>query len=53
MYKGIDLAFSFQGVYGNEILNLNRRYLDNMEGNTNGTITSLDRWKSPENIGNG
>ena len=53
MYKGIDLSFSFQGVYGNEILNLNKRYLDNMEGNTNGTITALDRWKSPENPGNG
>ena len=24
MYKGIDLSFSFQGVYGNEILNLNK-----------------------------
>ena len=24
-----------------------------MEGNTNGTITALDRWKSPENPGNG
>ena len=23
-YKGIDLDFNFQGVYGNEILNLNR-----------------------------
>ena len=24
-----------------------------MEGNTNGTIASLDRWKSPENPGDG
>jgi TonB-linked SusC/RagA family outer membrane protein len=52
-YKGFDLGFAFQGVYGNEILNLNRRYIDNMEGNTNGTIIGLDRWQSPENPGNG
>lgn len=53
MWKGIDLSFAFQGVYGNEILNLNRRYLDNMEGNTNGTVSALDRWVSPTNPGNG
>jgi len=52
-WKGIDFSFAFQGVYGNEILNLNRRYLDNMEGNTNGTIAALDRWQSPSNPGNG
>lgn len=52
-YKGIDLDFNFQGVYGNEILNLNRRYIDNMEGNVNGTTIALDRWKSPEQPGNG
>lgn len=53
MWKGVDIAFSFQGVYGNEILNLNRRYLDNMEGNTNGTTAALGRWQSPDNPGNG
>lgn len=52
-WKGIDLAFAFQGVYGNEILNLNRRYLDNMEGNTNGTTASLNRWHSADNPGDG
>ena len=52
-YKGIDLDFNFQGVYGNEILNLNRRYIDNMEGNVNGTTLALDRWKSADNPGNG
>lgn len=52
-YKGIDLDFNFQGVYGNEILNLNRRYIDNLEGNTNGTTVALDRWKSPSDPGNG
>ncbi len=52
-WKGLDLSFAFQGVYGNEILNLNRRYLDNMEGNTNGTVASLNRWHSPDDPGDG
>lgn len=52
-YKGFDFAFAFQGVYGNEILNLNRKYLDNMQGNQNGTRLQLDRWQSAENPGSG
>ncbi len=52
-WKGVDLSFAFQGVYGNEILNLNRRYLDNLEGNTNGTVASLNRWQSAANPGDG
>jgi TonB-linked SusC/RagA family outer membrane protein len=52
-YKGIDLSFAFQGVYGNEILNLNRRYLDNMEGNVNGTVAALNRYIDASNIGDG
>lgn len=52
-FKGFDLQVAFQGVYGNEILNLNRRYLDNMEGNVNGTIAARNRWVSPDNPGDG
>ena len=52
-YGGFDMDFNFQGVYGNKILNLNRRYIDSMEGNVNGTKIALDRWKSPENPGSG
>ena len=52
-YKGFDLDFSFQGVYGNKILNLNKRYIDNMEGNVNGTTIALNRWQSTSNPGNG
>lgn len=52
-FKGFDLQFAFQGVYGNEILNLNRRYLDNMEGNVNGTIAARNRWVSADNPGDG
>ena len=53
-YKNIDLVFAFQGVYGNEILNLNKRYYGNMEGNQNcSTIYALDRWRSEEDPGSG
>lgn len=52
-YAGFDMDFNFQGVYGNKILNLNRRYIDNMEGNINGTKIALDRWQSADNPGNG
>lgn len=52
-YKGFDFDINFQGVYGNKILNLNRRYIDNMEGNVNGTTIALDRWQSESNPGNG
>lgn len=52
-YKGFDLDINFQGVFGNKILNLNRRYIDNMEGNVNGTTIALDRWKSEDQPGNG
>lgn len=52
-FKGVDLALAFQGVYGNEILNLNRRYIDNMEGNVNGTREALNRWVNETNPGNG
>lgn len=51
-YKNFDLSFAFQGVYGNEILNLNRRYLANVEGNQNNTVEMLNRWLSEENPGN-
>lgn len=52
-YKGFDFDFNFQGVYGNKILNLNKRYIDSMEGNVNGTRIALDRWVSEDNPGNG
>lgn len=52
-YRGLDFSVAFQGVHGNVILNLNRRYLDNMEGNTNGTTVAFNRWKSPTEIGDG
>ncbi|WP_289074985.1 TonB-dependent receptor [uncultured Bacteroides sp.] len=52
-YKGFDLDINFQGVFGNKILNLNRRYIDNMEGNVNGTTIALERWQREDQPGNG
>lgn len=43
-YKGFDLSAAFQGVYGNEILNLERRYLCNMEASSNMMKLSLQRF---------
>lgn len=52
-WKGFDLAATFQGVYGNEILNLSRRYFYNMEGNMNNYKGALSRWKSEDDPGDG
>ena len=43
-FKGIDLSADFQGVYGNEILNLERRYLCNIEASSNMMDLSLQRF---------
>jgi hypothetical protein len=52
-YKMFDAGMSLQGVYGNEIANINRRYLANMEGNANSLAIALDRWRSEDNPGSG
>ncbi|MCE4566609.1 TonB-dependent receptor [Maribellus sp. CM-23] len=52
-YKGIDVNFNVQGVQGNEILHLLRRYNYNMEGNFNNSAIALNRWISEENPGDG
>jgi TonB-linked SusC/RagA family outer membrane protein len=52
-YRGIDFSVALQGVYGNKILNLSRRYFANKEGNMNNMISSLDRWQSESNPGSG
>lgn len=41
-YKGFDLNFLFQGVFGNELLNLVRRVTDRYEGFGNQSIRALD-----------
>jgi TonB-linked SusC/RagA family outer membrane protein len=52
-YRGFDFSLSLQGVYGNEIANIHRRYLANMEGNHNQMTLVLDRWVSEAQPGNG
>lgn len=52
-YQGVDFSLSLQGVYGNEILNLNKRYIDNLEGNLNGSRIALNRWRSENEPGSG
>lgn len=52
-YKGIDLSVSFQGVYGGQILNLSRRFFNNLEGNQNQLAIVANRWRSPSDPGNG
>lgn len=52
-YKGFDLAVAIQGVQGGQILNLSRRFFENLEGNANQITTVLDRWRSPSQPGNG
>lgn len=52
-YKNIDLSVAMQGVQGNEIANIFRRYINNMEGGGNCQIDALDRWQSESNPGSG
>jgi TonB-linked SusC/RagA family outer membrane protein len=52
-FKSFDLNVSLQGVKGGSILNLSRRFFENLEGSQNQLTTVLNRWKSPTNPGNG
>ena len=42
-YKGVDFSFFFQGVFGNEILNLVRRDIEGMSGLANQSKVVIDR----------
>lgn len=44
-YRNFDLNILWQGVYGNEILNLIRRDLEGFVGNNNQLIAARDRWQ--------
>lgn len=52
-WRGVDFSLALQGVQGNEILNLSRRYFYNFEGNMNNYKDAETRWISPENPGDG
>lgn len=52
-YKGFELNIAIQGVQGGEILNLSRRFFENLEGNQNQLSSVLNRWRSEAEPGNG
>ncbi len=52
-YYNFDLNVSMQGVKGGSILNLGRRFFENVEGSQNQLTTVLNRWRSPADPGNG
>ncbi|GAB3896909.1 TonB-dependent receptor [Larkinella knui] len=52
-YKGFDLSVSLQAVQGSKILNLQRRYIYNLEGNANQMVEAQNYWKSPTDPGDG
>lgn len=52
-YKGFDLSVFIQGVYGNEIMDLGKYQTGSMTGRTNSKGMARDRWRSPEDPGNG
>ncbi|SFQ81557.1 SusC/RagA family TonB-linked outer membrane protein [Hymenobacter arizonensis] len=52
-YKAFSLAFTLQGSQGNDVLYGSDRYVVNGQGGTNGRTNLLNRWRSPENPGDG
>ena len=52
-YKNIDFSFALQGVEGNEVLNTLRHYTAIPQGGMNKISDIANRWRSPENHGNG
>ena len=52
-YRGFDFSFLFQGVEGNEVLNLTSRHMKNGEANFNSYAIFNERWRSPSEPGNG
>ena len=52
-FKGFDLTALLQGVQGNEIMNLGRRFYANYAGTANGLKEMNNGWKSPQEPGDG
>lgn len=52
-FKGFDLNIAIQGTQGGEILNLSRRFFENLEGNQNQLTSVLNRWHSESDPGDG
>ncbi len=52
-WRNFDFSFFLQGVEGREVLNLTARHLKNGEANFNSYAVLNNRWRSPEQPGNG
>ena len=52
-YRNFDLMVAIQGQQGGQILNLSRRFFENLEGGQNQLTTVLNRWQSEDKPGNG
>lgn len=52
-YKGVELSFLIQGVQGNEIMHLGRRFYANFAGTANGLKEMNNRWRSVDDPGDG
>jgi TonB-linked SusC/RagA family outer membrane protein len=52
-YKNIDLNIIISGAYGNKIMNRTLEYIQNLDGVFNVTKDIANRWRSPENPGEG
>lgn len=52
-YKDLSLAVTLQGSQGNDVLYAGDRYTFNSPGQTNGRVEMVDRWRSPDNPGDG
>lgn len=52
-YKNFDLGILIQGSQGARILNIGKRYYENLEGNQNQLTTVLKRWRSEAEPGDG
>jgi len=52
-YGMFDLNLSFQGVYGNQIADIQQRYINAGEGNFNQEVDWVNRFVSPSQPGNG
>jgi len=52
-YKNFELSIFLQGVYGGDIFNVNKQALATLGGTANQLKAAVNRWRSPENPGDG
>lgn len=52
-YKNFDFSISVSGQVGNKIMNTNLQNFQNLDGIFNIEKSMMNRWRSPENPGNG